>query len=58
MTLTKGTATLVFKDVPADVCDHCGEDYIGEDVARRLYSAAEAIVRSGVPLDVRSYEAA
>jgi hypothetical protein len=28
--------TLVVKDVPAQVCDNCGEEYVDADVTARL----------------------
>ncbi len=31
--LERGTATLVFKAVPAEVCANCGEAYVAEEVA-------------------------
>ena len=30
----------VIKDVPARVCDNCGEYYLSEDVSTRIYALA------------------
>lgn len=55
MTLTRGETTLVIKEVPADVCENCGESYISDDTAGKLYEQAEEAVRMGVEVDVRRY---
>jgi len=55
LTMERGSATIVFKDVPADVCDVCGEAYIDEDVSEDVYRQAEAAVEAGVHVDVRTY---
>ena len=54
-TLERGGAVLVFREVPADVCDNCGEVFHREDVTRALLSQAEAAIREGVELDVRRF---
>jgi hypothetical protein len=50
--------TLVVKDVPAQVCDNCGEEYVDADVTARLQKAADDAARSGVEVEVRRYIAA
>ncbi len=56
--LERGDVTLVFKRVPAQVCDNCGEEYIDEDITRVLLDQADEAGRQGVQLDVRQYMAA
>lgn len=58
VTLERGHTTLVFKGVPAQVCENCGEAYVDETVAARLLAAAEAAVAAGVQVEVRAYAAA
>ena len=36
VTLERGGTTLVFKDVPAQVCPNCGEAYVDEEITKRL----------------------
>lgn len=55
LTMERGEATIVFKDVPADVCDTCGEAFVGEDVSEEVYEQAEAAIEAGVQVDVRRY---
>jgi len=57
VTLTKDDLTLVVKRVPADVCSNCGEEYVREEVGRRLLEAANEASKAGVQVDIRSYAA-
>lgn len=58
MTLEREEMVLVFRKVPAMVCEVCGEEYVDEDITSVLFTAAKEAVRSGVQLDVREYVAA
>lgn len=58
VTLERGGSTLVFKEVPARVCENCGEQYVDEEVARRLLEKAEDAASAGVQVEVRRYQAA
>ncbi len=58
ITLERNGTTLVFKGVPADVCQNCAEQYLDERTTQRLFAEAERAVESGVELEVRSYVAA
>ncbi|MBL8373941.1 type II toxin-antitoxin system MqsA family antitoxin [Accumulibacter sp.] len=42
VTLERDLTTLLFKDVPAQVCDNCGEEFIDETTSANLLHAAEA----------------
>ena len=57
LTMERGEATIVFKDVPADVCDACGEAFIDEDISEDAYEQAEAAIEAGAQFDVRYYKA-
>ena len=56
--LQRGVATYVVRDVPAQVCPNCGEDYVDASVASELLRASEDLSRAGAQLDVRRYAAA
>ena len=56
--LQRGSATVVINDVPAQVCENCGEEYLDERVAESVLSAAEASARAGVRVEIRDYVAA
>ncbi|HEX5480111.1 MAG TPA: type II toxin-antitoxin system MqsA family antitoxin [Dehalococcoidia bacterium] len=57
VTLTSGAMTLVFRSVPALVCDNCGEEFVDESVSGNLLRVAEDAKRSGIHVDVRGYAA-
>ena len=58
VTLERDGITVVFKNVPAQVCANCGEPYVDEEISEKLLKAAEEAARSGVLVDVREYTAA
>lgn len=58
VTLERGTTTLVFKNVPAQVCANCGEAYIDDATTAQLLATAEAAVQAGVHVEVREFIAA
>ena len=55
ITLERKSTTLVFKSVPAEICNNCGEAYIDEKVSSHLLSLAEEAIKSGVQAEIRSY---
>lgn len=58
LTLERGEAVVVFRHVPADICQNCGERYFDQTTTTRLLNQAEAAIRQGVQMDVRLYHAA
>ena len=58
VTLEKGSSTIVFKEVPAQICDNCGEKYIDESTTKELLNKARSIVKNGVEIDIRKYNIA
>lgn len=55
---TRGDTTIVIRDVPAQICTTCGEEYVDAVTGRRLSQIAEKAVHEGVQVDVRRYQAA
>ena len=49
---------LVFRNVPAEVCEVCGEEYVAEETTIQLLAAVEEAARAGVQVDIREYVAA
>jgi YgiT-type zinc finger domain-containing protein len=58
VTLERTGMTIVFKDVPADVCANCSEVYVDEKTSATLLKAAEAAAHAGVQVDVREFTGA
>ena len=57
-TLERGDTTIVVKEVPADVCDNCGEEYLSQAISAQLLKQAEEAVKAGIQVDVRKYKSA
>ena len=58
VTLERGEFTYIVKGLPAQVCPNCGEDYVSEQITSELLKAAEQMIQSGTPVDIRHYLAA
>jgi YgiT-type zinc finger domain-containing protein len=58
VTLERQGLTVVFKSVPAEVCENCGEQYLDADTTARLLQEAEQAAKAGVAVEVRTYLAA
>ena len=56
--LERDGAVIVFRNVPADVCEVCGETYLDAATTSRLQAEAEKLIATGSRLDVRDYRAA
>jgi YgiT-type zinc finger domain-containing protein len=55
--LERSGATLIFKDVPADVCENCGEEYLSSETNRELLQKAERAMEKGVDLELLRFAA-
>jgi len=44
--------------VPSEVCNNCGEIYIGQEITKNLLKTAEEVSKSGVQVDIREFKAA
>lgn len=58
VTLELKGRTFVFKEVPARVCENCGEQYVEDVVSRRLFELAKLAEGSGVELTISKFIAA
>jgi YgiT-type zinc finger domain-containing protein len=58
VTLERGDLTCVIKQLPAQVCPNCGEDYVDENVTADLLKSAEQMVKVGTQVDIRQHVAA
>ena len=55
--LDNDQTTLVFKNVPAEICDNCGEEYVSSETNRKLLQLAREASDRGVSLELLSYAA-
>jgi YgiT-type zinc finger domain-containing protein len=57
VTLERGATTVVIKNVPAEVCENCGEYYLSEEMTDRVLAMAEAAVAQGAEIEVLRFAA-
>jgi len=57
VTLERGSRVVVIKDVPADVCDNCGEYYLSDDISAVVLEQADRAIRGGSDVQVLQFAA-
>jgi YgiT-type zinc finger domain-containing protein len=57
VSLQRHGCTVVFKEVPADVCSNCGEYYLSEEVTKDLLQRAETAAARGTEVEIQRYAA-
>lgn len=57
VTMQRGPCTVIFKGVPADVCENCGEHYVSEGVTQELLRRAEVAAQNGAEVEILAYAA-
>jgi YgiT-type zinc finger domain-containing protein len=55
MTFHREGRTVVVTDVPAEVCENCGEAYVAEDVTERLLEIAAEASKAHAAVMVRDF---
>ena len=46
-TIQRNGCTVIFKNVPADICENCGEFYTSEDTTREMLRRADIAAENG-----------
>ena len=57
ITLERGGSLVVIRDVPADVCQDCGEYYLDTSTTERVLAVAEEAVRRNVETEIVRFAA-
>ena len=57
VTLQRGETTVVVKDVPAQVCDNCGEYYLSKEITGKLLKKADQAVKAGAEVEIIRFAA-
>lgn len=57
VTLHRGETTVLVKGSPAEVCQNCGEYYLDEAVARKVYEQADDAARRHAEVEILRYAA-
>ena len=57
VTLQRGDTTVILKQVPAEVCQNCGEYCLSDTVAGQVTNRAEAAVKNGAEVEILRFAA-
>jgi YgiT-type zinc finger domain-containing protein len=57
VTLQRGNSVIVIKGVPAQICEDCGEYYLGEEETSKVFALAEAAVQRNAEVEIVNYAA-
>ena len=57
VTMQRDNSTIIFKGVPAEVCENCGEYFLSEEITEKLLDRAEEAVTKGAEVEIIKYAA-
>lgn len=57
VTMTRGEAIIVVKNVPAEICDNCGEYYLDDAISAKILSMAEEAIKQNHEVEVIQFAA-
>jgi YgiT-type zinc finger domain-containing protein len=52
VTLERGGSIIAIKEVPAQVCQNCGEYFLSEEMTKEVLKRAEQAVKKGVEVEI------
>lgn len=52
VTVERAGALIIFKEVPADVCDNCGAYFLSEAISSELYKKANKAIQNGAQVEI------
>ncbi|MFO8039316.1 MAG: type II toxin-antitoxin system MqsA family antitoxin [Sodalinema sp.] len=55
VTLERDGVMVILKNVPAEICDNCGESYLSDETTRVILENAEEAIAKGIDLEIRHY---
>ncbi|MGB7088352.1 MAG: type II toxin-antitoxin system MqsA family antitoxin [Phormidesmis sp.] len=55
--LERDESIVIFKRVPADICENCGEYYLSDDISEAVLTRAESALSTGTEVEIRKYVA-
>lgn len=55
--LERDQTTLVYKNVPAGICNNCGEEYVSSKTNKELLAHARGELNRGVTIEVVNFAA-
>ncbi len=55
--LTKNKLSVIIREVPADICENCGEYYLDEETTKKVLQIAQQAVERNVELEICDFAA-
>jgi YgiT-type zinc finger domain-containing protein len=55
--LQRDETVVIFKEVPAQVCENCGEYYLSETITGELLERAEKAIQNGAEVEILRFAA-
>ena len=55
--MQRGESTIIFKNVPAEVCENCGEYYLSDEITGQLMERAEEALQHGAEVEIVRFAA-
>mgnify|MGYP002635864367 CR=1 FL=1 len=57
VTIQRGESTVIIKNVPAQVCENCGEYYLSDDISERVLAQSENAVNANTEIEILCFAA-
>ncbi len=57
VTLERGITVVLIKNVPADICENCGEYYLDEETTYKILAKAEVAAQNNAEVEILQYAA-
>ncbi len=57
VTLERGNTVVVIKNVPAEICENCGEYYLDEETTYKILAKAENASLNNAEVEILQYAA-
>ena len=55
--LERNDTVVIFKEVPAEICENCGEYYLSESITGELLERAERAIQNGAEVEILRFAA-
>ncbi len=54
---TRNKVSVIIREVPADICENCGEYYLDEETTKKVLQIAQRVVERNVELEICDFAA-
>ena len=55
--LNRSNSIIIIKDVPAEICENCGEYYLSSDMTKKIFKIAHDAIKKGAEVEIIKYAA-